>query len=113
MTSDRVMPWVSRFVLLAALTVLTLISRKFISNPIDAAAASDMTLGSPLAVTNMWASFGAFPLCLVLGHEPFQQLVQRLQRPAEAERDRTLGIIDQNLRDRDRTAWGKCAEALL
>jgi hypothetical protein len=62
MTSDRVMPWVSRFVLLAALTVLTLISRKFISNPIDAAAASDMTLGSPLAVTNMRASFGAFPL---------------------------------------------------
>jgi hypothetical protein len=56
------MPWVSRAVLLAALTVLTLISRKFIGHPIDAAAASDMTLGSALAVTNMRASFGAFPL---------------------------------------------------
>jgi hypothetical protein len=62
MTSDRVMPWVSRAVLLAALTVLALISRKFISHPVDAAAASDMTLGSPLAITNMRASFGAFPL---------------------------------------------------
>jgi hypothetical protein len=62
MTSDRVMPWVSRAVLLAALTVLTLISSKFISHPVDAAAASNMTLGSPLAITNMRASFGAFPL---------------------------------------------------
>jgi len=56
------MPWVSRAVLLAALTVLILISRKFIGHPVDAAAASDMTLGSPLAITNMRASFGAFPL---------------------------------------------------
>jgi len=56
------MPWISRAVLLAALTVLALISRKFIGHPVDAAAASDMTLGSPLAITNMRASFGAFPL---------------------------------------------------
>jgi uncharacterized protein DUF4345 len=60
--SDRIMPWISRAVLLAALTVLALISRKFIGYPVDAAAASDMTLGSPLAITNMRASFGAFPL---------------------------------------------------
>jgi hypothetical protein len=56
------MPWISRAVLLAALTVLALISRKFIGNPVDAATASGMTLGSPLAITNMRASFGAFPL---------------------------------------------------
>jgi hypothetical protein len=56
------MPWISRAVLLAAITVLALISRKFIGHPVDAAAASDMTLGSPLAITNMRASFGAFPL---------------------------------------------------
>src|SRR3974390_69807 len=60
--SDRIVPWVSRAVLLAAITVLSLISRKFIGHPVDAAAASDMTLGSPLAITNMRASFGAFPL---------------------------------------------------
>ena len=60
--SDRIVPWVSRAVLLAAITVLSLISRKFIGHPVDAAAASDMTLGSPIAITNMRASFGAFPL---------------------------------------------------
>jgi len=59
---DRIAPWISRVVLVFALTVLGLISRKFISSPVDAAAASDMTLGSPLAITNMRASFGAFPL---------------------------------------------------
>ena len=60
--SYRIAPWISRVVLVFALTVLALISRKFISHPVDAAAASDMTLGSPLAITNMRASFGAFPL---------------------------------------------------
>jgi len=60
--SDRIVPWISRAVLLAAITVLSLISRKFIGHPVDAAAASDMTLGSPIAITNMRASFGAFPL---------------------------------------------------
>jgi uncharacterized RDD family membrane protein YckC len=48
--------------MLAALVVLALISRKFIGYPVDAAAASNITLGSPLAITNMRASFGAFPL---------------------------------------------------
>jgi hypothetical protein len=60
--SDRVIPWVSRAVLVAAFIVLTLISRKFIGHPVDAAAASGITLGSKLAVTTMRASFGAFPL---------------------------------------------------
>ena len=60
--ADRVIPWVSRAVLLAALTVLTLIGRKFIGHPVDAAAASGITLGSKLAVTTVRASFGAFPL---------------------------------------------------
>jgi hypothetical protein len=62
MMPKRVIPWISRTVMLAALVVLTLISRKFIAYPVDAAAASNITLGSPLAVTNMRASFGAFPL---------------------------------------------------
>jgi hypothetical protein len=52
----------SETVLLVALTVLTLIGLKFIANPIDAAAASDITLRSKLGITNMRASFGAFPL---------------------------------------------------
>jgi Domain of unknown function (DUF4345) len=60
--AKRIVPWISRAVLLVALVILTLIGRKFIGDPVGAAAASDMTLGSPLAVTNMRASFGAFPL---------------------------------------------------
>ena len=60
--SGRITPWISRAVLLAALTVLAMISRKFIGHPVDAAAASNITLGSKLAITTMRASFGAFPL---------------------------------------------------
>jgi len=61
-TMDRIMPWISRAVLLAVLVVLALISRKFIGNPVETAAASDIALRSPVAITNMRASFGAFPL---------------------------------------------------
>jgi hypothetical protein len=60
--AKRIIPWISRAVLLAALVVLALIGHKFIGDPVGAATASDMTLGSPLAITNMRASFGAFPL---------------------------------------------------
>jgi ABC-type amino acid transport system permease subunit len=60
--AKRIVRWISRAVLLAAMVVLALIGRKFIGDPVGAAAASDMTLGSPLAITNMRASFGAFPL---------------------------------------------------
>ncbi len=62
MKSNPVVPWISRAVLLAALIVLALIGRKFVGDPVEAAAASRIALGSPLAVTNMRASFGAFPL---------------------------------------------------
>ena len=58
----RAMPWISRAVMLAAFVVLSLIGSKFIGHPVDAATASNITLGSPLAITNMRASFGAFPL---------------------------------------------------
>jgi hypothetical protein len=52
----------SRLVLILAATVLALIARKFIADPGSAASASDIMLVSPLAFTNMRASFGAFPL---------------------------------------------------
>jgi Domain of unknown function (DUF4345) len=62
MRSTKVVSWISRAVLLVAMIVLTMIGRKFIGHPVEAAAASGITLGSPLAVTDMRASFGAFPL---------------------------------------------------
>jgi ABC-type amino acid transport system permease subunit len=61
MMRRRAMPWISRAVLLAA-ALLAAISRKFIGDPVGAAASSNIALNSPLAVTNMRASFGAFPL---------------------------------------------------
>jgi hypothetical protein len=58
----RAAPWLSRLALGAAAFVLAMIARKFIVDPVGAAAASKISLGSALAVTNMRASFGAFPL---------------------------------------------------
>jgi cytochrome b561 len=59
---SRLAPWFSRAVLVLAAFILTMIGVKFIANPVGSAAASGMTLESALAVTNMRASFGAFPL---------------------------------------------------
>jgi cytochrome b561 len=75
-TFARVTPWLNRLVLVAATLVLALIGFKFISDPVGAATASNISLESALAVTNMRASFGAFPLgcamiafaCLVSAH---------------------------------------------
>ena len=55
-------PWFSRLVLLAVAYVLAMVGRKLILDPVGTAAAYNMTLGSALAITNMRASFGAFPL---------------------------------------------------
>jgi hypothetical protein len=49
-------------VLFGAAMLLISIGLKFITNPVGAGAASGIVLTSPLAHTNMRASFGAFPL---------------------------------------------------
>jgi hypothetical protein len=54
--------WLARIALLLATLILAAIARKNILDPAAAAAASAMALQSPLAYTNMRASFGAFPL---------------------------------------------------
>lgn len=54
--------WFNRLVLLVATMILISIGLKFITNPVGAGAASGIVLTSPLAHTNMRASFGAFPL---------------------------------------------------
>lgn len=58
----RAAPWLGRIALGAAGLLLLMIAGKFITDPVDAAAQSGIRLGSPLALTNMRASFGAFPL---------------------------------------------------
>ena len=59
---SRIAPWLARIVLAGAAFILAMIARKFIADPVGAAAASQIHLGSALAMTNMRASFGAFPL---------------------------------------------------
>jgi hypothetical protein len=59
---SRIAPWLARIALAAAALILAMIALKFIGDPVGAAAASQIHLGSALAMTNMRASFGAFPL---------------------------------------------------
>ena len=59
---SRIAPSLARTVLAVAAFILAMIARKFIADPVGAAAASQIHLGSALAMTNMRASFGAFPL---------------------------------------------------
>lgn len=54
--------WFSRVALFIATAVFALIGSKFVSDPVGTAAASHIVLNSPLAITDMRASFGAFPL---------------------------------------------------
>jgi DoxX-like family/Domain of unknown function (DUF4345) len=60
--SWRFVPWLSRFVLLAATVIFSLIAEKYLTNPVAAAAMVKISLGSAAAVTNMRVGFGAFPL---------------------------------------------------
>jgi hypothetical protein len=59
---SRASLWLARLALGVSGAVLLLIAHKFISDPVGAAAASHTRLESAIAVTNMRASFGAFPL---------------------------------------------------
>jgi hypothetical protein len=62
MTLSRLAIWLNRIVLLAAGLLLGIVGRKFIVDPVGSAGASGILLGSAVAITNMRASFGAFPL---------------------------------------------------
>lgn len=58
----RLSPWISRLFLLAGTVILTLVGTRFVLDPSGATAEFGITLGSPLAMTNMRVGFGAFPL---------------------------------------------------
>jgi len=58
----RLAPWFNRCVLLAAATIFTLIGLRYITDPVGAAVATDISLGSALAISTMRVGFGAFPL---------------------------------------------------
>ena len=54
--------WFDRFVLLAATLIFALIGSRYIADPVGAAATTDISLGSALAISTMRVGFGAFPL---------------------------------------------------
>lgn len=72
----RMTPWFNRFVLLAATLIFAAIGTRYSIDPVGAAAATDISLGSALAVSTMRVGFGAFPLgcalvafvCLISSH---------------------------------------------
>jgi len=61
-TLARLSPWLARLVLLMATLLFAMIALKYITDPVTAAQRSGMSLNSPVALTNMRAGFGAFPL---------------------------------------------------
>ena len=75
-TLERISPWLTRVVLLFAAFLLSMIGRKYISDPVAAVRDSGIVLSTPMALTTVRASFGAFSLacgtvamvCLVSRH---------------------------------------------
>lgn len=58
----RLAPWISRIVLLGATFVFSMIGLRYITDPVRAAAATGVSLGSSLAATTTRVGSGAFPL---------------------------------------------------
>src|SRR5215475_11164301 len=58
----RMTLWFKRFVLLAATLIFALIGTRYIFDPVGAAATTDISLDSALAISTMRVGFGAFPL---------------------------------------------------
>lgn len=63
---SRISIWFSRFVLLAAGILFTIIGVRYLANPVSAAGAFKITLGTSTAITNVRIGFGAFPLGFAL-----------------------------------------------
>src|SRR5579863_1097484 len=62
----RFAPWIGRIVLLGATVIFSMIGLRYITDPIQASAATGITLGSALAATTTRVGSGAFPLGFAL-----------------------------------------------
>ena len=60
--SPRGVTWIYRVVLAAAAFIFTMIGMRYVADPVHAAAATGVTLGSAFATTTTRIGFGAFPL---------------------------------------------------
>ena len=59
-------PWVLRLVILGVTVLFTLISWRYLTDPVAKAATDGITLGSAMAVSRMRVGFGAFPLAFAI-----------------------------------------------
>jgi preprotein translocase subunit SecD len=62
----KLSPWLSRLIILAVAALFSMISLKFILDPLGAATASGITIQPGLGYTNTRAGFGGFPLGFAL-----------------------------------------------
>jgi hypothetical protein len=58
----KLSPWLARLIILAVAGLFTLISAKFVLDPLHAAADSGISIEPGLGYTNTRAGFGGFPL---------------------------------------------------
>jgi hypothetical protein len=63
---ERISPWVTRIVLVFGTLLFAMIGRKFVLDPIGAVRDAGIQLATPMALTTVRASFGAFPLACSL-----------------------------------------------
>ena len=62
----RAAPWFSRLLLLLAAALFMLIGFRYLSDPVNKAAADSISLGSVMAISRVRVGFGGFPLALSL-----------------------------------------------
>lgn len=59
-------PWLGRLLLLAAAALFTMISLRYLGDPVGRAAADGINLASVMAISRLRIGFGAFPLAFAL-----------------------------------------------
>lgn len=59
-------PWLSRLIILFVAVLFTLISWRYLADPVAKAATDEIKLGSVMAVSRMRVGFGAFPLAFAV-----------------------------------------------
>jgi len=62
----RFAPWLTRLLLLATTALFTLISLRYLVDPVGKAAADEITLGTVMAISRLRVAFGAFPLAFAV-----------------------------------------------
>jgi hypothetical protein len=65
-TGSKIGIWFSRFVLSGAGILFTMISIRYLSNPVGATSPFKISLGTATAITNVRIGFGAFPLAFAI-----------------------------------------------